>query len=627
MFQMMSVITSEIQTNNLAAFKSYLDSQEEELRQNTINDIQYGYDLDLTIYSSDTENGVTKLGLDFLYSMIYGSNFSSMTTSLSMGSSVFSEMIDNPELIASQYDVIAGRIASNYDEVVLVVDQNNELSDMVLYALGLKDQSELLEIMTAYMNGQVPDSLSTTSYSYDDLLNTTFKLVLPSDFYEKEEDGNWSYIGNKTESLKEIVDNGLELKIVGILRPSEDAVSSSVSGAVAYTSDLVEYIIQQTNNSQLVKEQMENPTVDILTGLPFPTEDQAELSVSEKVAAITTYLNSLSSMEQAAIFQSIYTTPSEEQIEQAVNAYWSSVSDSSVLLSQLMERYAEESGLDAETIAAYFSTLSEEEVNTILQQMVRESVSQQLTEQLENEFNQLTAGQLTTLFEAYLSALDDSELEQLYDVYMPAAYSDSSYEENLALFGSLDLDNPSSISIYAKDFDSKEKIAKLISDYNDSVEEQDQITYTDYVGLLMSSVSTIVNFVSYALIAFVSISLVVSSIMIGIITYISVLERTKEIGILRAIGASKKDISRVFNAETLIIGLAAGIIGIGISLLLCIPINLIIGYLADVHSIASMPVGGAVALILLSVFLTIIAGLIPSRIAAKKDPVIALRSE
>lgn len=627
MFEMMNVMISEVQTNNLADFKEFLDTKEEQLRRdNVISDIQYGYNIDLNIYSSNTDGGITKLGMDIFYESIYGSDaFAGMQGASSMMNTsfnLFSEMIDNKELIDSQYELLAGKMPEHYDEVMLVLDKHNEISDMALYALGLRDRAELAEILSAVMKGENFE-VASSKFSYSEMLDTTFKLVLPSSYYTKSTDGAWKNVSDDETAMKSIVDSGLTLKIVGIVRPDEDAVASSITGAIAYTSELTEYIINETNKSEIVREQTAKPDTDVLTGLPFADENYKKPTDVEKATAVKGYFDSLSIVDKTPI---IYRTITSARVMTTAAGQLATMSDDEIK-ALIISAISQNMGVDENTAAGYADTMSDEDKANTALAVIMAQISEQVSAQVTVELSALSQEELSATFEGYLSSLDEAGMASLYDEYMPQTVSDSTYDENLAALGVCDLDNPSTVNIYAVDFKSKDVIKELIDEYNNGVDEKDKISYTDYVALLMSSVSTIVNFVSYALIAFVSISLVVSSIMIGIITYISVLERTKEIGILRAIGASKRDISRVFNAETFIVGLAAGLIGIGISLLLCIPINLIIGSLSGVNNIASLPIVGGILLVVISVGLTLIAGLIPSKIAARKDPVIALRSE
>ncbi len=464
---MLTTMSKGIQTNNLESFKEYIDSNQE-LADLTL-DIQYNYDVELNIYKENAEEIIKVNPSDILTNMMANSN-------VMMNYEIFSSMINNQELLESQYDLLAGSWPTNSHELVLIVDENKEISDYVLYALGIKDQKELQTIFESVQKGEEIQT-EETSYTYEDFLNLEYKLVLPVNFYEKV--GN-RYIKNETEEyLKQIVNDGISLKIVGIIKPNEEATSTSLNGSVGYQLSLIEEIVTLINESEIVKFQKNNPNLNIFTGL---------------------------------------------------------------------------------------------------------------------EFDNL-----------------------------------SSYENNLEILNVYDFDNPSSISFYAKDFESKERIMDIIEEYNEEQRNNNQdenvIQYTDLVGTMISSVSSIVNTISYILIAFVMISLIVSSIMIGIITYISVIERTKEIGILRAIGASKKDISRVFNAETIIIGFVSGLMGIIITILLNIPINIFIKNIVGISNISSLPIIGAISLIIINMLLTLISGLIPSRVASKKDPVEALRVE
>lgn len=434
-----------------------------------------------------------------------------------MNTDVWTEMLDNEELLHSQYDLVAGAWPENYNEVVLIVDENNRINDYVLHSLGLKDQDELEATMKKLQNGETVDEPENTSYTYDELLNLSFKLLLNSDYYEKE-NGLWINKENDDEYMKQKIADAESIKVVGIIKQNENSAATAMAGGIGYLKDLKEHVIEKTNESEIVKEQKDNPDINVFTGLEFPSEGEKQ----------NFSIENLTQEQRMALAQM-----SPEQI------------------ADMMETYRE---------------------------------------------NQ-----------------------------------EATYEDNLATLGAVDLEKPSSISIYPKSFDDKEKIANAIEEYNQKQrnegKEENVITYSDLVGTMMKSVTNIIDAVSYALIGFVSISLVVSSIMIGIITYISVLERTKEIGILRAIGASKKDISKVFNAETFIIGLIAGLLGIGITILLTIPINHLIYNLSGVAIKATLePVAGLI-LVLISMFLTIIAGLIPAKMASKKDPVEALRTE
>ena len=518
---MIESMSAQMSKNDLKSFKEYLETGNTNI-DDYANVIQYGYDLGLQIYKGDTSNGIVKVSPESVYDKLgFGGMSNSPMSGATGGFKVWTELLGNQTLLESQYDVVAGTWPKNYDEILLVVDKNNEISDAYLYSIGLLDDSELENKMNKIQNGEaVEETTEVSSYSYEDILNLTYKLVLNSDYYEKD-NNIWVDKSENSIYMKKLLDNALELKVVGIVKPSEEAVSASINGAIAYTSDLTEYVVNNINDSEIVKEQKDNPEVNVFTGLKFETDENDSTNSQIDMSTLT----------------------DEEK--------------------------------------AYLASLSQEELSALMKQ--------------QNNSTKAT------------------------------------YEDNLSLLGCVDLSNPSTINIYPKDFEAKESIEDIISDYNEEKIDQGKdeyvVTYNDMVGLMMSSVTSIIDIISYVLIAFVAISLIVSSIMIGIITYISVLERTKEIGILRSIGASKKDISRVFNAETLIVGFAAGAMGILVTVLLNIPINMIIKSVANISDVSKLPVEGGVILVVISMVLTVIAGLIPSKIAAKKDPVEALRTE
>lgn len=526
MNDMITTLSNKKQSNNLKELKKYLDEGNNEITKNS-NSIEYGYDLNINLYRADTDKGIVRVNPSTVMNafgmgdMIEAQNNSAMSSvfgsSMMTNTDICFEMRDNQQLLESQYDLVKGNWPKQYNEVVLVLKEDGRIDDYTLYSLGLKNQSELKDKWKAVENGEkLDENQESTSYSYDELLNLEFKLLLNSDYYQKQ-NGLWINKEDDENYLKDKINNAETVKIVGIIKQNEQsAVSTSVTSGIGYTKQLKEYIIQKSNDAQIVKEQKENKDVNVFSGLDFPTDDN--------------------------------------------------------------------------------------------------------TTSMEN---------LTTEQRLAMSKLSSEEIAQMMETY--SANKDASYEKNLQKLGAVDIDTPTSISIYPKDFEAKDKISKAIDEYNqkqrDDGKEENTISYTDIVGTMMKSVSQIINTISYVLIAFVAISLVVSSIMIGIITYISVLERTKEIGILRAIGASKKDISRVFNAETLIIGLISGLIGIGITVLLTLPINSMIYAVTGVKVVTAVPFKAGVVLVLISMFLTIIAGLIPAKIASKKDPVIALRTE
>lgn len=532
MTEMMTTMVNGISVNNLKAFKEYLDNSDE--LKPYISDIQYSYATDLNIYTADGEHINPNQIFNKLMASL-GSNVDTNDTPMGQSSmmsntEVWHQLMDNDEFLDKQYEVVKGRMPEEYNEVVIVVNRNNRISDFTLYSLGLKDSAELEEMMEKAKKGEKIEATAETSYSYDEILGLEFKLLLNSDYFTKDESGVWVDKTDDSLFVSSQLENAEKVKVVGIIRPSAEAVNEQTSGFVGYKKELMEHLINEVNDSEIVKAQKENPEINVFTLKPFE--------------------NDYDSLTYQQLLGYIASLPEAEQ-----------------------QQYM-----------AYIGSMQQ----------------QGKTEE-----------EITAAFVKFMKEQSDG----------------ATFDSNLKLMGASDLSTPTAINIYPKDFEAKDEISAIIDKYNESADESEEITYTDYIGLMMSSVTTIINAISYILIAFVSISLIVSSIMIGIITYISVLERTKEIGILRAMGASKKDISRVFNAETLIVGLVAGILGIGITLLLLLPINAVIKMLTDIGGLAKLPTVGAVILVAISMALTFIAGLIPSKIAAKKDPVTSLRTE
>lgn len=538
MGDMINTMVKEVKSNNLSEFKKYIENGGSDIKS-YVSDIQYSYDVPLNIYMKDTSNGVEQLNPSTMFDSIYGEGVtgtsSAMSSGMGMGmfsnSSVWNQLLGNQQVLDEQYDVLAGHWPENFNEVVLVTDKNNEVDDYTLYSLGLKDPEEVRTLFKKMMVGESYETEKDISYTFDEILDTEFKLVMPTDMYKYNDvTGTWDDYSKDDKYMTNVVNNGTDIKVCGIIRPNDDAVSTSISSGIGYTAKLTEYIIEEVKNSEIAKAQLADTSVDVFTGVPFDNDRNTEITMDD--------------------------------------------------------------------VNAYMATLSPEE---------------------------------SAQMQAMTSGMSDDQILQLFSASLKARTTDATLDSNKSKLGITDLDTPSQIDIYATDFDSKEKVQNIIKDYNksqqDDGKEENVINYTDYVGIMMSSVSTIINAISYVLIAFVAISLIVSSIMIGIITYISVLERTKEIGVLRSIGASKKDVSRIFNAETLIEGFVSGALGIVVTLLLCIPANALIKHLTDISNVAQLPVAGGVILIIISMFLTFIAGLIPAKLAAKKDPVVALRSE
>ncbi len=625
---MNSMISADKEVNNLKPFKEFLET-DPEIGQ-YISSVQYSYDLDMNLYARDVDDNIVKTDITELLqnamSLTFGGDYSSYFSTFGQYYSVadaWQEMLpgENGELInpllKSQYDLIYGHWPENYDEVVLVVNKNNEVSDLVLYALGLKSNSALADDMQAFMD---QENLNTEleSWSYEDICSRIVRYIYPADQYSyDEETGEYVDLADEELGLRTLYNNGMDVKISGIIRQDEDAVSGMMSGSIGYTHALVEHVVNEAKNKDLVKRQLEDTTHDVFTGLPFLDDSDEAFSNSRKTEAAKDYIAAASDEELADVYVKYMSVPEDDYVQDLIDEQMADMTRSDIE-DMVLEYYPE-----------YSSMLSKMDDDTLFDyvgQMIGEQVKQQYAAQMEAMYRNLPDDKLADEFE--LLALEDDGYLWIYNNAMPPVYSDSTLKDNLKKLGYVDLDSPSIINIYVSTFEDKDSIADAIERYNDSVSDDDQISYTDYVALLMSSITTIINVISYVLIAFVAISLVVSSIMIGIITYISVLERTKEIGILRAIGASKKDVSRVFNAETFIIGLAAGLIGIFMTVLLNIPINIIVHDLTGIMSLKSeLPMVGGAALVLISVGLTFIAGLIPSSLAAKKDPVEALRTE
>jgi putative ABC transport system permease protein len=662
--QALQSMVQDSTTNDLTAFKDWLDSSEE--IADCTNAVQYTYDVTPIIYSADTSSLLQVNPFDASASGVSVSNSTMSAMYSSYMNNSWVEMIDNEELVNSQFELLAGKWPEGANECVLVVDQYNQIYDLTLYGLGLRDTKDLYEMffnaVTNLGDEDTAENIDSedTVYSFDDLIGLSYKLVLPTDYYQYDEaTGAYVDMSSDDEYMTQVINDAYQINLVGIIKIKDDAVSTTISaGSIAYTSALTEYYVNAIQDSELVKAQLADEDTDVLTGLPFETGEEEEYSDEEKAELFTEYAEGLDSIEKAELFLKVYSTPDDSEIAAMVDEYALEYPDRDSKINFIADSMIQaiaavrDGSMDKDTLAAsgmdsdtldYILSLSDDDISAMIQQTyaslsdeeleaafiqgLTDSITSMYSSQLSESFNSYSNDELAVMFDNYIVGKSDEELAVFYDKYMPSRVSESTYDDNMSTFGLCYLEEPATINLYAKSFDDKEKLKDLITQYNESVDEDSQITYTDYVGLMMSSVTKIINIISYVLIAFVSISLVVSSIMIGIITYISVLERTKEIGILRSIGASKRDISRVFNAESLTIGFISGALGILITVLLNIPINIIIKKLTDVTSLSQLPVMGGIILILISMFLTFIAGLIPSRLAAKKDPVLALRSE
>ena len=743
---MVTNMLSSVTSNDLASLKEYFDSGQSGIEQYT-STIEYSYDVVPQIYSSDTKT-IHQVNPDTSFSSLGISSTVSSNSimSASMSTNVFYEMPSNPNLYENQYDVKAGHWPQNYNECVLVLTGNGGISDFMLYTLGLRDSEELETMVEQFADEEevtAPDDI--TDPTYDDILNVTFKLVNAADYYEY--DSGYDVWRDKTDNesyMRGLIDNGEEIKIVGIVQPKEDANASMLSSGINYPASLTDHIIEQASQSKIVQDQLADSDINVFTGKPFGEEDEGNssfsmdslftidgnaISAAFKIdeSALTAGLGDMNldlsnvSVDMSSLpafdASSIQVDPSQMDLDSLTNMSFDlnginlqeGVTVDSLMLADTMEQvvygffgwYRENAGQYSDFNTALNVYLSSSEAQALInngvsaaiafdsgvEESIRNQVSQQIGSSLPLQVqSQITATlqaavqtQLTSAIQQYMTQaisttmsqfgtalqqqlggamqaqmaqlatnmasamqidpnamanafkvnMDEESLGELMMSMMTGG--ETTYDSNLRELGYADKSEPSGIDIYPTDFESKEHVIEILDSYNSQMEESGEedkvITYTDIVGVLMSSVTTIVDMISYVLIAFVSISLVVSSIMIGVITYISVLERRKEIGILRAIGASKKDISHVFNAETIIEGLIAGLLGVGITALLCIPISALIELLFDVPNIAALPPTAAAVLVLISVFLTFIAGLIPSSSASRKDPVEALRSE
>ncbi len=634
MYELINTMNSaEVETNNLKKFKEFIEKDESIKKY--ISAVQYSYDLDLSIYTKDSNNKIVKSDVSELLSGIYGAESSMMNTGYQQAfakMNVWTEILSNQdgkginELTKSQYDCIYGEWPKNYNEVVLIVDKNNEISDLCLYALGLKTSDELTEVFASAMKQEQLDT-KETKYSYKDICSKTFKLIPTSTCYQISEDGTNKDLRESDAGLKFVYDSGIDIKISGIVRPNEEALSSSMSGSIGYTRDLTTRIVEIAEKSDIVKKQMESPDTDIFTGLPFKVEGTSQSSVTDKANAFKAYADSLSIADRAELYTSMMSEPNDDYVKSQVDAAIGQMTVEQ-LRQMLTQAYAQQMGSNTDDVADYINKMDDKTVMEYAEEAIGEQAREKYSAEKREYYGAMTATALNELLGHALPNFTEEELAHFYDTLMPETAS-VTYEDAMKKLGFVDLNSPTAINIYASSFDNKDNISKEIAKYNEKQKtEDDKIDYTDYVQLMMSSITTIINAISYVLMAFVAISLIVSSIMIGIITYISVLERTKEIGILRSIGASKSDISRVFNAETLIIGFAAGVIGIVITVILCIPITAVVRALTDINNIsAALPFGGAIILVIISMLLTFFAGLIPSGVAAKKDPVEALRTE
>lgn len=660
LYEMMNAMnTLETTENDLKAFKEHLekersDKSEENVLNEALNGVKYTYNLDLLVYTKNVENKIVRsdsqelltdimketMGMDITSMIAMGEESGMMSTSsmemmssFSMGGTsmvLWQEMLSGDDgklinpLLEKQYDVIYGAWPNSYDEIVLVVDEKNEIDDVTLYALGLLSKDEVKKVTEAAINRTEIDYVDR-KWSFEEICDTEFRVILNSDCYRYDEvSGSYVDMRETETGLKYLYDNATVLKVSGIVRPSEEAVSSMLTGSIGYTGKLTEYVVEKMYESNALKAQLADDETDIFTGLPFASvfEDMTE---EEKAEGFKEYIAGLDKEEKAEAYLQIVSVPSDEEVTAAVTQSVGAMPREQIEAT-LIQAAIQETGMSEAEIAGYMSSMSDEELRGMFMQMAAEQYKLQYAEQVRAQVGQMSAEQLSAALDMTVSAYTTEQCAENYDKVIEV--SDANYESNLLKLGYVDLEDPASINLYASSFENKDVLEEVIQEYNDGVDDLHKISYTDYIGIMMSSITTIINAITYVLIAFVAVSLVVSSIMIGVITLISVQERTKEIGILRAIGASKKNVSSMFNAETVIIGFSSGLLGVVVTYLLCIPINAILHALTGIPNLsAQLPLVVGGVLVGISVLLTLISGIIPSRSAAKKDPVVALRTE
>ena len=643
----------ETTENDLKAFKEHIETEyakEDSALHEAINGIQYTYAIDLLVYTENVDGTIIKSDTQELLadlmaevigqSMTDGESVSSGTMSdmmstnpmlsMSGGMTLWQEMLSGDDgklvndLLLNQYDVIYGSWPNSYDEIVLVVDKNNELDDMTLYALGLESKDTMDAIMDAAINKTHLEPFNK-SWSYEEICDMEYRVILNSDCYTYDKNTDTYTDLRETEAgLKYLYDNAMTLKVSGIIRPSEDADNTMLTGSIGYTSELTKHVIENAKDADAIKAQLDNPTVDIFTNLPFE-DNTTSLTDEVKEQYFRDYLKDLTLEEKADTYVDIMSIPSEEQLNTMVDQAMEGM-DRPTIEATLTQVMSQQMGMDETEIANYLADMSDDDLFKSFRQLMEEQVKMQYAAQVAQQMAMMPDEQKAAALDMAADSYTTEQCATYYDEVLE--FSKSTYEDNLSELGYVDLESPASMNFYASSFENKDIIEEAIADYNDNVDEVKQIKYTDYVGIMMSSITTIINAITYILIAFVAISLIVSSIMIAVITLISVQERTKEIGILRAMGASKSNVSVMFNAETILIGLASGILGVVVTVLLCFPINAIIHAVTGINSLnAYLPFGAALILIAISVILNLFSGFIPAKSAARKDPVVALRSE
>ncbi len=655
-YEMMNSLNSlEANENDLNAFKAYLEKELKDREKNpelyeAVNGIQYTYDFNMLIYTQNVDGQIIHsdsselmadilreyFGMDFsgmMSNMTGGMASSPMMSSPMMGGgggSLWQEMLTGTDgelinpLIPKQYDLIHGSWPNDYNEILLVVDENNEVDDMTLYALGLKSQAEIEEMTEAVLNKEQLN-VEGKKWSYKEICEMEFKTILNSSCYTKDEKtGLYTDLRDTEAGLKYLYANGIPLKVTGIIRPKEGTSTTLLSGSICYTKKLTDYVVGKSKESAAINAQLKDDSIDIFTGLPFK-ENSNNLSTEEKTVEFKTYLSKLDKNGKADTYVKIMSIPDRALVEKTVNDALKATSREKIEAT-LIPGIVQQTGMSEDEITNYLKDMKDEELFEMYASIVEEQFSMQYAAGIAAQLMPLPVEQKAAALDMAVKSYTPEQFATYYDEVLE--FSDSSYKSNLTKLGYVELDTPSTINIYASSFENKDIIEASIADYNKSVKDLQKISYTDYLGIMMSSITTIINAITYVLMAFVAVSLIVSSIMIGVITLISVQERTKEIGILRAIGASKRNVSSMFNAETIIIGFTSGLLGVVITYLLCIPINIILESLTGLSNLkAVLPIEAAIIFVAISVILTMFSGIIPSRSAAKKDPVIALRSE
>mgnify|MGYP000924663096 CR=1 FL=1 len=637
----------EERENDLASFNKYLVEElgieDSDLKQ-AVNGVQYSYDLDLQIYTENVDGEVISsnleeviwnflmkyMGID-MSAMSSMANMSPMASMSSSDTSLWQELLPGEkgsqvnDLLLNQYELAYGQWPNDYDEIVLILDENNELDDITLYALGLLSEEDIDKLANAALKDAELEEKEVVSWSYDEIVNRDYKVILNADSYiYDEETGFYIDLREADTGLRYLYDSAMDLKVTGIIRPREDVDVAILRGTIGYTSKLTEYLINKAKESDIIEAQMANPDIDIISGLPFDNATDI-ITDDEKEIALKEYLEELDTDAKAEAYLAIKSIPSEEFIQEQIDATLAVLSREEIETT-MAEGMSEQVGVSASEISEYFASMSDEDITEFFTKLMEEQIKVQYAEQVSGQMSAMSPEELAGALTMEMDTFTSEQSALYYDNIIE--FSQSTYEDNLLAMGYVDIESPAAINIYASSFENKDVIVEAIDTYNQGVDELQEIKYTDYFGIMMASITTIINAITYVLIAFVAISLIVSSIMIGVITLISVQERTKEIGILRAIGASKRDVSSMFNAETMIIGFASGVLGVVVTYLLCIPINAILHRVTGIGNLSAyLPVPAAIVLVIISVSLTLISGIIPSRSAAKKDPVIALRTE